>query len=195
MADTVNHVRFPGDIVAYYFSFSYTVKEIAGFRLFIHSKVVSIKTVYRIMKILRLKRYRVESPLISIVQKIIHLHKQGCYDIGKILNSCCGINATQKSVKITLKDIHYDGVVAESRRRLVRRKHCNLGPNFCIHVDGYDKLNSFGISVHGEINSFSIKIIWLSTASHTNKHTNKHPRHVALVFVEYLRQSKCISRD
>ncbi|VDI15215.1 Hypothetical predicted protein [Mytilus galloprovincialis] len=146
------------------------------------------------MKRLRLRRYGAESPLINIVQKIIQLHKQGYSNIGyramwKILNSCCGINATQETVRIALKAIHYDGVVARSRRRLVRRRYCNLGPNFCIHIDGYDKLKPFGISVHGAIDGFSRKIIWL-----TASHTNKNPRNVALNFVEFLRQSKRVPR-
>ncbi|XP_076109565.1 uncharacterized protein LOC143078594 [Mytilus galloprovincialis] len=158
MADTVNPLRYPGDtastdeLVAYYFTSSYTAKEIAGFLLFVHNKFVSVKTVYRMMKRLRLRRYGAESPLINIVQKIIQLHKQGYSNIGyramwKILNSCCGINATQETVRIALKAIHYDGVVARSRRRLVRRRYCNLGPNFCIHIDRYDKLKPFGISI------------------------------------------------
>ncbi|XP_063408656.1 uncharacterized protein [Mytilus edulis] len=200
MADTVNPLRYPGDtastdeLVAYYFTSSYTAKEIAGFLLFVHNKFVSVKTVYRMMKRLRLRRYGAESPLINIVQKIIQLHKQGYSNIGyramwKILNSCCGINATQETVRIALKAIHYDGVVARSRRRLVRRRYCNLGPNFCIHIDGYDKLKPFGISVHGAIDGFSRKIIWL-----TASHTNKNPRNVALNFVEFLRQSKRVPR-
>lgn len=79
--------------------------------------------------------------------------------------------------------------MTRSRRRLVRRRYCNLGPNFCIHVHGYDKLKLFGISVHGASDGISRKIIWL-----TASHTNKNPRHVALNFVEFLRQSKRVPR-
>ncbi|VDI26849.1 Hypothetical predicted protein [Mytilus galloprovincialis] len=192
MADTVNPLRYPGDtastdeLVAYYFTSSYTAKEIAGFLLFVHNKFVSVKTVYRMMKRLRLRRYGAENN--STAQTRI-LSNIGYRAMWKILNSCCGINATQETVRIALKAIHYDGVVARSRRRLVRRRYCNLGPNFCIHIDGYDKLKPFGISVHGAIDGFSRKIIWL-----TASHTNKNPRNVALNFVEFLRQSKRVPR-
>ena len=42
-----------------------------------------------------------------------------------------------------------------------------MGPNFCWHADGYDKLKPYGVPIHGCVDGFSRKIVWL-TVSRTN---------------------------
>jgi hypothetical protein len=44
-----------------------------------------------------------------------------------------------------------DGVNMRRRNSLTRRQYHNLGPNFMIHVDGYDKLEIYGLAIHGAI--------------------------------------------
>ena len=50
-------------------------------------------------------------------------------------------------------------------RRLQRRRSVADGPNFVWHLDGHDKLKSFGFSIHGCIDGFSRCLIWLEVAS------------------------------
>jgi len=52
------------------------------------------------------------------------------------------------------------------------------GPNFIWHLDGYDKLKRFGFCIHGCIDGFSRKILWLQVAS-----TNNSPNVVASYFI------------
>ena len=35
------------------------------------------------------------------------------------------------------------------RRRLKRRIYINQGPNYCWHMDGYDKIKPYGFPIHG----------------------------------------------
>ena len=58
-------------------------------------------------------------------------------------------------------DIDENTVNLRKRRRLRRRSYANPGPNFRWHIDGYDKLKPHGFPIHGAIDGFSRKIIWL----------------------------------
>ena len=45
--------------------------------------------------------------------------------------------------------------------RLRRRIYRNPGPNYAWHIDGHDKLKPFGFAIHGAIDGYSRKIVWL----------------------------------
>ena len=53
------------------------------------------------------------------------------------------------------------------------------GANFCWHIDGYDKLKPFGFSIHGCVDGFSRRILWLEV-----QRSNKNPRLMARYFLE-----------
>ena len=53
------------------------------------------------------------------------------------------------------------------------------------HTNGYDKLKPFGFWVHGCINGFSRRIMWLEVAS-----TNNDPSIVAKYFLDTIKQIK-----
>ena len=46
--------------------------------------------------------------------------------------------------------------------RLRRRLYHNAGPNVVWHVDGYDKLKPYGFPIHGCIDGWSRKVLWLT---------------------------------
>ena len=46
------------------------------------------------------------------------------------------------------REIDPEGVEDRQRRTFVRRSYINKGPNYLIHVDGYDKLKRFGFPIH-----------------------------------------------
>lgn len=43
-----------------------------------------------------------------------------------------------------------------------RRIYQNKGPNYLIHVDGYDKLKRFGIAVHGAVDGWVVLLCRLN---------------------------------
>lgn len=76
-----------------------------------------------------------------------------------------------------------EGVQARLGKRLKRREYKSPGPNFIFHVDGYDKLKPFGFSIHGAIDGFSRKIMWLELAT-----TNKNPKVTAYYYLQTLKK-------
>ena len=83
--------------------------------------------------------------------------------------------------KLTTNKV-FNSVQFHSRKkshRLKRRKYRNKGPNHVWHMDGNDKLIPFGFYVHGYIDGFSRKIIWLHVAN-----TNKDRAVIAYYFLK-----------
>ena len=64
-------------------------------------------------------------------------------------------------VEDILKEIDPEGTELRKKHRLKRRLYRNPGPNHACHLDGYDKLKPWGFPVHGVIDGFSRKILWL----------------------------------
>ena len=85
-----------------------------------------------------------------------------------------GVKASQQSVRLALRFIDENAVNIRKRRRLRRRSYANPGANVCWHIDGYDKLKPYSFAIHGAIDGFSRKIIWLNVGS-----TNNNPHVVA----------------
>ena len=76
-----------------------------------------------------------------------------------------------------------DSEIGPRRRRPKRRRYVTPGPNFLWHVDGWDKLAPFGIFVHGAIDRFSRRILWLEVNS-----TNKNPSVIASHYLNKVQQ-------
>ena len=45
--------------------------------------------------------------------------------------------------------------------RRVRHRYYAQSPNYVWHVDGYDKLKPYGFCIHGAIDGYSRRILWL----------------------------------
>jgi len=48
-----------------------------------------------------------------------------------------------------LREMDPEGVDARQARRLRRRVYKSKGPNYLVHIDGYDKLKPYGFAIHG----------------------------------------------
>ncbi|XP_022780830.1 uncharacterized protein LOC111322059, partial [Stylophora pistillata] len=90
---------------------------------------------------------------------------------------------TREVVRHVLRVFDPEGVEHRSQHRLRRRIYRCKGPNYLWHIDGYDKLKPFGFCIHGAIDGFSRRILWLEVAS-----SNNDPRIVAQYFLDYARQ-------
>ena len=96
-----------------------------------------------------------------------------------------GIQYSKEAVRIALNILDQEGVSRRKSYRLKRPKYRNKGPNHVLHMDGNDKLRPFGFYVHGCIDGFSRKIIWLHVAN-----TNKDP---AVIEYYFLKEVKVIN--
>ncbi|CAD6216225.1 GSCOCG00011298001-RA-CDS, partial [Cotesia congregata] len=82
-----------------------------------------------------------------------------------------------------LKIVDPIGVANRFGNKLRRRQYLSPGPNFLWHLDGYDKLKQFGFAIHGCIDGFSRKILWLEVAT-----TNNDPAVTAHYFLKTVKQ-------
>jgi len=96
-----------------------------------------------------------------------------------------GIPVKRSTVMEILKEIDPEGVERRKKRRLRRRVYTVPGPDHLWHLDGYDKLKPFGFSIHGCIDGFSRRIMWLEVGP-----TNKKPEVIANYFLGTVKQLK-----
>ena len=59
-----------------------------------------------------------------------------------------------------MKELDPVSVDARRRRTLRRRFYYSKGPNW--HLDGHDKLKPFGFEIHGCIDWYSGRVLWLN---------------------------------
>ncbi len=89
------------------------------------------------------------------------------------------LQTSQETVRLLLQQIDPVSVQNRRRHRLARRTYISLGPNYCWHIDGYDKLRPYGFLISGCIDGFSRRIMWLRCA-----HTNHDPAVIAGYFLD-----------
>ena len=82
-----------------------------------------------------------------------------------------------------LKELDPEGTQLRKAHRLKRRSYHNRGPNDAWHMDGYDKLKPFGFPIHGAIDGFSRKILWLEVTR-----SNSSPDNIATYFLNTVKE-------
>ncbi|XP_078360565.1 uncharacterized protein LOC144644881 [Oculina patagonica] len=100
-----------------------------------------------------------------------------------------GLVVSREAVRHALKLLDPDGVERRSQHKLKRRAYSAKGPNFIWHLDGYDKLKPFGLCIHGAIDGYSRRILWLEVAQ-----SNNNPRIVARYFLDCVKQLDGVPR-
>ena len=73
-------------------------------------------------------------------------------------------NVGRDVVRAAQKQLDPVGVENRKKKCLVRRDYTTPGPNHCWHFDGFDKVSRFHFCIHGCIDGFSRKLIWLDVA-------------------------------
>ena len=182
------------DFVKYYFSRLYTTKEICGFLMLQHGILVSFSTIERIKRRLGLRRRQNQAPLLLVVQKIYELRAEGFTNLGyksmwRLLNTHHNLTVSQENVRICMHLIDNTGVNLRRRHRLQRRSYYNNGPNYMMHIDGYDKLKPFGIAIHGAIDGYSRRILWLKAGC-----SNNNPRYIAKFYLDFIKDGQRVPR-
>ena len=78
------------------------------------------------------------------------------------------VHVDRECLRLILSYLDPLGVQQRRQRRLKRRRYMCKGPNYLYHVDGWDKLKPFGLAVHGCIDGFSRRIMWLECGRTNN---------------------------
>ncbi|CAG2202321.1 unnamed protein product [Mytilus edulis] len=196
----VSGYPYPGDdastedLVKYYFCCLYTTREICGFLVLCHGISLSMSTIERIKRRLGLRRRQNHTPRFLVQEMILELRSEGYANLGyrsmwRLLNTHYNLTVTQETVRLCLRAIDSVGVESRRRHRLHRRSYFNSGPNYLIHIDGYDKLKSFGIAIHGAIDGYSRRILWLKAGP-----SNNNPRYIAKFYINFVKESRRIPR-
>lgn len=84
------------------------------------------------------------------------------------LRTTYGLNIPRDAVMNILRELDPDGCKKRKCRRLERRVYRSDGPNSTWHTDGYDKLKPYGFPIHGCVDGFSRKILWLRVVRSNN---------------------------
>ena len=156
------------EILTSYFYAGFTYTEILEFLNVYHGHQISLSTLKRRFKALGLHR-RPLVPWRATVEEVNNAVQKEL-DAGGANFGYRRIWASLKRQKILVRkedvrkpvfELNAEVVQQRKRRKLVRRKYRNPGPNYVWHIDGHDKLKPFGFSVHGCIDGFSRKLTWL----------------------------------
>ena len=84
-----------------------------------------------------------------------------------------GLHVPRIIVQDLLKELDPEDTQLRRARRLKRRIYYNPGPNQVWHMDGYDKLKPFGFPIHGAIDGFSRRVLWLKVTRSNNSPDNR----------------------
>ena len=175
-------------IIENYFNAGYKYCEILAYLILYHGINISLRQLKRILNTKGLRRRKHPSDLGDVIN-VIEMEIEGS-------GSCIGYRAmwqrlrndhklvvSQNTVRQALKLIDPDGVTRRRKHRLQRRLYKARGPNHLWHLDGYDKLKPFGFCIHGCIDGYSRRIMWLEVGT-----TNNDPRVIAKYYIDCVRQ-------
>lgn len=173
------------DVVRMYHSLGLTQSHVL-IALATHGIIVSKRHLRRILRKLNLSRRKNYSDIGEVAVFISNCVTSGQQHGYRWLFHKCeshGFKVRKEDVRLILAALDPAGSVARRARRLRRRTYKAKGPNFLWHIDGYDKIKPFGLAIHGCIDGFSRKIIWLNAYS-----TNNDPRIVAGYFFNAIKE-------
>jgi len=88
------------------------------------------------------------------------------------------VNISRENVRKALLKVDPEGVETRRNKTIKRRIYQTEGPMDVLHIDGNDKLKRFGFAIHGCIDGFSRKIVWLNVST-----TNNDPLVIANYFL------------
>ena len=154
------------DILTYYLHAGYTYEAITKFLSNCHDITMSIRTLFGLKKKDRTLSNDVISQLIQ--REIQGHHMRGYRGIWHLLKTSYNISVTRDSVMKLLKEIDPVGSEMRRARTLRRRKYISPGPNAVWHADGCDKLKPYGFPIHGAIDGFSRRVLWLNVTRSNN---------------------------
>ena len=180
-------------LITAYFKQSYSNKDILRCLAVSHGIIMSLASLKGVLLRLKLRK---RVPLTEeIACQAIHYIQGELQKSGQMLGYKTmwkrlhqqGIIIGRDTVREMLLHLDSDGVRERARRRLARRRYINPGPNFVWHVDGYDKLKPYGFAIHGAIDGYSRRILWLEVGV-----SNNNPKVTVQYYLETVMQLQTV---
>lgn len=177
------HGKDMDELLRYYFQKGFSYKNILLFLSKYHDTEMCMRTLQQRLHYLGLKRRNVLYNIQEVRREIINnLNGPGCsggYRSHWHSLRLKGIQVPRRVVEELCRELDPAGCQERKTHRLKRREYRNPGPNFAWHTDGYDKLKPYGFPIHGCIDGFSRKVIWLKVSR-----TNNDPAVIAGFYLE-----------
>ncbi|XP_031779758.1 uncharacterized protein LOC116416223 [Nasonia vitripennis] len=177
------------ELILQYFFKRYTYEEICLLLKQENNISITVRNLRKILKHLKLKRKNiVESPKEVIVATVIHEVFNDGLNLGyramhQRLRKKYRLLVKQSTVLEILRLVDPVGVENRSRYRLKRRTYKVPGPNYAWHIDGHDKLKRYGFAIHGCVDGYSKKVMWLHVST-----SNNDPTIVAYYYLQCLKE-------
>ena len=95
-----------------------------------------------------------------------------------------GIRCRREDMRKMVCDKDPKGVQLRKRRGLRRRKDTSPGSKFVWHNDSHYKLEPYGFSIHGGIDGFSRRVLWLEVST-----SNKMPEIIAKYYLDAVKRN------
>lgn len=181
------------ELIVHYFHAGYNVLETRGFLIHVHRIQISERQIRLILNRLNLGRRR-NSPssleeVIPILMQEYRYQNLGYRMLRQRLVIDHGLNVSHETVRVALNVIDPEGVARRRGHRFQRRVFDGHGPNYIVQIDGWDKLKPYGISIHGAIDGFSHKVLWLRACE-----SNKNPCYICHFYLEYVKEIQGVPR-
>jgi len=171
------------DFIEEYFHMGFTYKEIIDCLLFNHQIRLSLRQLKRVLakKSLGRRRFSSFNEIVDAIQEELRGSGSsvGYRTMWQKLVVEHKLSVRKEFVRNALRIMDPEGVDRRLKHRLQRRQYHAKGPNFIWHIDGYDKLKPYGFCIHGCIDGYSRKIMWLEVGR-----TNNHPGVIASYFLD-----------
>ena len=178
------------EAIRHYFKKNYKYSTILQFLEKFHNIKLSKRTLIRKLQEYGLGRRKYNANRDQVEQAI----RQELNGSGRLLGyramwrrlqSNHGIYVRRLTVQTVLRELDPEGSQLRKAHRLSRREYLNPGPNHCWHADGYDKLKPYGFPIHGCIDGFSRRIMWLEIVR-----TNNDPRVIGKLYLDCIKKHR-----
>ena len=171
-----------------YFNLGFPYEEILAFLSKFHGIILSLRQLKRLLRSMGLRRRKVHSSVYEVASVIEReLHGSGSLIGYRAMHQRLTVDhklvTDRETVRQLLKILDPVGVERRLRHRLKRRQYKVKGPNYIWHIDGYDKLKPFGFCIHGALDGYSRRVLWLEVGP-----SNNDPKLIGQYYLDYIRQ-------
>lgn len=177
------------DLVKHYKDYNKSIKdkELLTIINTHHKRHLTFRTLRRIYEKKDLcRRYRIDdATLREMVSNELNTSSSlfGYRQMAEIIKLKYDINVCRERVRTMLKLLDPIGVRDRWNKVIRRRVYLSDGPGHLFHIDGNDKLKRFGFALHGAVDGFSRKILWLEVST-----TNNDPIVISHYYLKLIKQ-------
>jgi hypothetical protein len=170
-------------LIKYYFYKGFEYNNIIGFLSTYHNIDMSRRTLERRLQQYGLRRKNPDYDIELVTDEVRRiLDGPGCipgYRHVWHTLKLKGYQVPRIIVELLVRELDPEGCEMRKQHKLKRRVYQNPGPNAVWHADGYDKLKPYGFAIHGCIDGWSRKVLWLFVTR-----SNNSPDNIASYYLE-----------